>query len=470
MAAYVKGSLSGLFSKWPALALLFGVVALGGCAQQPVMPQVDQSLPEQWSSPLGSEQGWPDQHWWQGFQSDELTQLVQEALSHNFDLAAAAARVLQAEAQVRVSGATLLPGIDLDLRSSRQGEVGEGGSSSYGAGLSASYEIDFWGKNWSALSASEASLEASRFDQDTVRLTTTAAVANTYLQVLSLRDRLRIAQLNLENAQRVLELTELRVNTGAASPLELAQQRSVVAQQRAGIPAIRQQEREAMAALAALLGKPPQLLEIEGDTLVGLQAPPVVAGLPSELLQRRPDIRRAEAQLYAAAANVAAARASLFPSVRLTASLGLQGQEVSSLFDGNPAYSLGASLLQPIFDAGRLKAQKELAEARQLELIQTYRSAIVDAFADVDTALTAIEHLRQQRQLQDEVLEQARLTLSLAEIRYREGAEDLLTVLDAQRTYYSAQDQRLQLELAALQALVDLYRALGGGWPVAEVG
>lgn len=465
----VKGDFFGFLPKGLVLALSVGAFVLTGCAQQPVMPDVEQSLPEQWSSSFGSDQAWPDQEWWQNFHSEELTRLVQDALSNNFDLAAAAARIMQAEAQVRVSGATLLPGIDLDFRTSRQGELGEGGSSSYGAGLSASYEIDFWGKNRAALSASEASLEASRFDRDTVMLTTTASVANTYLQVLSLRDRLRIAQLNLDNAQRVLELTELRVNTGAASPLELAQQRSVVAQQRASIPPIRQQEREAIAALAALLGKPPQLLEIAGETLVGMQAPPVVAGLPSELLQRRPDVRRVEAQLYGAAANVAVARASLFPSVRLTGSLGLQGQEVSSLFDGNPAYSLGASLLQPIFDAGRLAAQKDLAEARQLELIQSYRSVIVDAFADVDTALTAIEHLRQQQQLQDEVLEQANLTLNLAEVRYREGAENLLTVLDAQRTYYSAQDQRLQLELRALQAVVDLYRALGGGWQAVDV-
>lgn len=463
----VKSSLFGLMPKWSALALSVGMIALTGCAQQPVMPEVEQNLPEQWSSSQGSAQTWPDRDWWQAFHSEELTRLVEEALSNNFDVAAAAARILQAEAQVRVSGATLLPGLDLDFRASRQGELGGGGSSSYGAGLSASYEIDFWGKNRAALSASEASLEASRFDRDTVTLTTTASVANTYLQVLSLRDRLRIAQLNLDNAQRVLELTELRVSTGAASPLELAQQRSVVAQQRASIPPLRQQEREALAALAALLGKPPQMLEIKGETLVGLPAPSVVAGLPSELLQRRPDIRRAEAQLYGAAANVAAARAALFPSVRLTGSLGLQGQEVFSLFDGNPAYSLGASLLQPIFDAGRLAAQKDLAEARQLELIQSYRSVIVDAFADVDTALTAIEHLRQQQELQDEVLEQASLALNLAEVRYREGAEDLMAVLDAQRTYYSAQDQRLQLELRALQALVDLYRALGGGWQVA---
>src|SRR5690554_7518046 len=151
----VKSSLFGLMPKWSALALSVGMIALTGCAQQPVMPEVEQNLPEQWSSSQGSAQTWPDRDWWQAFHSEELTRLVEEALSNNFDVAAAAARILQAEAQVRVSGATLLPGLDLDFRASRQGELGEGGSSSYGAGLSASYEIDFWGKNRAALRSEE---------------------------------------------------------------------------------------------------------------------------------------------------------------------------------------------------------------------------------------------------------------------------------------------------------------------------
>lgn len=441
---------------------MLALLGAAGCAQKPVDARPALALPESWQGAVSEQALWPSEDWWQGFASGELSQLVERARRNNQDLAAAAARVLQAEAQARAAGASLLPGVSLDAGASRQ--EGDVSRTSLSAGLSASYEIDFWGRNRASRAASEASLLATRFDRETLALTVTSSVTRSYLQLLSLRDRLRVAQLNLDNAERVLALTEVRVRNGAASPLELAQQRSQVAQQRASLAPLRQQERETLLTLATLLGEPLVNVQVEGQTLTELTLPEVSPGLPSELLQRRPDIRRSEAQLAAAEANLAAARAALFPSVRLSASLAQQGSSLSGLLDANPVASLGSSLLYTIFDGGRLRAERDLAEARQLELVENYRGAVLSALADVESALEAVARTEERRRLQEDVLAETELALRLAEVRYREGAADLLTVLDAQRSHFQAQDQALQIRLAAFEARLDLFMALGGGW------
>lgn len=414
---------------------------------------------------------WPAPDWWRRFGSDELNALIGVAQGENLDLASATARLFQAEAQARVAGAALLPSLNLGVSASRSGSVGQGDAgSSFGADLGASYELDFWGKNRANRDAAVASLRASGYARDTVALTVSAGVANTYLQVLSLRERLAIARLNLANAERVLALVESKVRHGAVSRLDLAQQRSVLANQRAAIPPLEQQERDARSALAILLGRAPQQFDVRESDLASLRLPDIAPGLPAQLLARRPDIRASEAQLAAADANLAAARAALFPSVSLNASLGAQNSVFSSLFDDDPIYRLGASLSQSIFDGGRLRGQREIARARQQELLYGYRAAVLAAFADVESALGAVKTLDERERLQAEVLNEATLVFQLAEARYRAGEVDLLNVLDAQRSLYSAQDQTRQLRLAHLQALVGLFRALGGGWSETVAG
>jgi len=270
-------------------------------------------------------------------------------------------------------------------------------------------------------------------------------------------------------AERVLAVVDSRVRNGAVSQLDLARQQAAVLTQRAAIPPLELQERQTLFALAILLGRAPEGFDTTASTLAALSVPRVAPGLPAQLLVRRPDLASAEALLAAANADVVAARAALLPSISLTGSAGLASETLFNFLNApTAALVLGASLLQPIFNGGRLRAQVDAASSRERELVENYRKAVLAALADVESALAAGGRTTTQELLQEKVAEQARLALKLAEIRYREGADDLLTVLDAQRTLFQADDQLAQIRLARLQASIGLFKALGGGWSVPE--
>lgn len=443
------------------------LLALYGCTSQPPAV-VTPAAPAQWRhAPLVSAQVMP--HWWQGFANPELDRLVEQALVANDDLAAAVARVRQAEASARMAGAPLLPQLDGNLGGGREGRLGgaaDVAGNSYSAGLAASYEVDLWGRISSGHDSALADLRASQFDRAALQVTLSAGVVSSWLQRVGLDQRQRIAVLNLDNAERVLRTVESRQRAGAATSLELAQQRGVVAEQQRALAALSQQTEDSRAALAVLLGQGSSAqLGLVEQQLEALQLPAISAGVPSDLLLRRPDLARAEAQLVAADADVQAARAALLPRLSLTASAGGNAGRASDVF-ADPLYSLGAALLAPIFDGGYLSASLDLAVAQREELLAAYRSSIVSAFADVQLALNGLAGIEAQWQAQQAVLEQAELAFRLAEARYRAGADTLLTLLDTQRTLYAAQDDHAQLQLARLQAGVALYRALGGGWQV----
>lgn len=442
---------------------------LAGCATHaPVAappPKVD--LPAAWTAAgTPDHQAWPDRTWWRRFGSPELAHLVDEGQAGNLELAGALARVRQAEAEARIAGVSLLPTADFYTDVSRALPIRRGSASTAAdSGLQVSYEIDFWGKNKAGLASAEASLEANLFDRQTVALTVTSGIVSTYLQVLSLRDRLAVARQHVANAEHVVTLVEAQKNAGAASTLDLARQRSVVAQQKSAIPDLVQQEREAQSALAILLGKTPQTFSVAQQGLDTITLPEVSPGLPSELLSRRPDIRRAEAELAAANANLAVARANLFPSIRLTGAMGTQSSALLSLLNApNLLANVSASLTAPIFDGGRLRRERDLAIARKQELIQVYRATVIAALSEVESALGQIGSLDEQRRLKTTELEEARQAYELAEIRYKAGAEDLMTVLDTQRALSDVQNDMGILKLKRLQATVSLYKALGGGW------
>ena len=444
-------------------------ILLAGCAHRmpapEPLPTVD--MPAGWAqAATAGNQEWPDSHWWQRFGSTELSQLVDQGRQNNLDLAAALARVRQAQAQARIAGVQLLPSVDLSSTANRDLLFGNNGASTYAGGwLQINYEIDFWGKNKASVAAAEASLNSNIYDRQTVALTVTSGIVATYLQVLSLHDRLDIAREHVANAEHVLLLVEAQKSAGSASPLDLARQRSAVAGQKAALPDLMQQEREAQSALAILLGRAPQTFRVGNHGLDTVSLPQVTPGMPSELLSRRPDIRRSEAQLAAANANVALARASLFPSIRLTGEMGAQSSALLSLFNGpNLLANVGASLVAPIFDGGRLKSERDLAIAQEQELVQTYRATVIAALSEVDTVLGQIHSLDEQSRLKSTELEQTRLAFNLSEIRYRVGAEDLMTVLDTQRALSDVQNELGILKLKRLQATVSLYKALGGGW------
>lgn len=444
---------------------------LGGCAATGNAPAPAPVMPSAYAEVSAADAAMSAPDWWNAFGSAELNALVAAAEAGNPDLAIAAERMLQAEAQVRSADASLFPALNLGMGSSRRESRPDGGewttNDASNAALSASYELDLWGRNAAARDAALAGMRASRFDRETVRLTLVAGVANGYFQLLALRGRLDIARENLAIAERVFKVVDSRVRNGAASALDLARQRAALLAQRAGLLPLEVQERQLLFALAILLGRLPQGFDTPASPLAGLTVPRIAPGLPSQLLLRRPDLASAEAQLAAANANLAVARAALLPSISLTGSAGLASNVLLNFLSAPTAtLALSATLLQSIFDGGRLGAQVDSAQSRERELVEGYRKAVLSALADVDGALVAASRLATQEALQEQVMEQARLALTLAEIRYREGADDQLTLLDAQRTLFQAADQLAQIRLARLQASVALHKALGGSWTV----
>lgn len=451
------------------------VVGSAGCILTKDLPDPALDIPEGYKAArLTDSDAPPTLDWWRGFRSPELTDLMEEAQTVNLDIAAATARFIQADAQARIAGAPLLPGLSGTGQQTYSRTSGSSSSGltnggreivNYQASLSASYELDFWGKNRDAAQAAEETAIANRFDRDVVALTTLVSVANAYFQVLAAQDRLRTAERNIASALRILDAIKQRLQAGTGTDLDVAQQESVVANQRAAVPPLRQTLAQNVNALATLVARPPESVRVTGGSLNRISAPRVTPGLPSELLTQRPDIRRQEAQLASATANVGSARAQFFPSIQLTGSGGYQSSSLVSLFQPHAAFfNVVGGLTQPIFDGGRILGNFELTKARQDELLQTYRKTVVSAFADVDNALVAIRQSNEKLRLQREVLAASRRAFQLSEQQLRAGTADIITVLNTQLTFFQAEDALLQAQLARLLAIVSLYQALGGGW------
>ncbi|MCI1736052.1 MAG: efflux transporter outer membrane subunit [Pseudomonas veronii] len=448
---------------------------LNACAAS--LPAVDSGVaaPTAWQYAERDAAQLNNQRWWTQFGSPQLNRLIEQARRDSFDVAAAVARVRQAQAKAVIAGAPLLPEVKFNLSTSHQKLLrGQGGPdldatqsndtvNSFGANLSASYEVDFWGGRAAARDSALHSLRASASDQATVELTLLSNVADRYAQTLAARQREQIAELNLANARNVLELVQTRYDAGSATALELAQQQSLVASQQRQLPLIQQLAQESRITLAALLGQPVQALDLGTEPFQALTWPRIGPGVPSQLLSRRPDLAKAEAELAAAQADVRVARAAMLPAVTLGATFGSDAGKAVEILR-SPYYTLTGGLVAPIFNNGRLTAERDKARARQDELLQTYRGAIINGFADVEKALSNITRLDQQRQWQTQELQAAQNALRIAESRYQAGAEDWLSVLDSQRTLYTAQDLNVQLRLSRLQASIALYKALGGGW------
>jgi len=457
------------------------MLPLGGCLLANDKPEPGLDIPLAYDNgpknPAVAEAALPTLDWWRGFHSKELTGLIEDARASNLDIAAAIAQIEQADAQSRIAGAPLLPGITLNgsatrTRPSQTTGGGGGGTASGGSefnnltgALSASYEIDFWGKNRAALRAAEENAVASRYNREVVGLATEASVANTYFQVLAAQDRLRIARENVASATRILNLIKQQFSAGTASDLNVAQQESLVNTQRAGVPPLVQTLRQNEAALALLIARPPERVVIRGGGMRSIAIPRVSPGLPSELLTQRPDIRQAEAQLAAANANVHNARAQLLPSITLTGEGGYQSAVLKTLLRPESAfYTATAGLTQPIFEGGKLLGNLDLQKGIQDQLLQNYRKAVISAFTDVDKALIAVRQTALTEQLQRDVVSSSRRAFDLSDQQLRAGTVNLITLLQVEQTLFQAEDALAQARLARLQAIVGLYQALGGGW------
>lgn len=452
----------------------FAVVALAACSVGPTYRRPDIGLPTAWHETPTDEKDaapsvWPVATWWHGFGSPQLDELIGEAESSNDDLAGAIARVQEADAQARIAGAPLLPTLDFGADATREREqvIGAGPHvvNVFNPQLTASYEIDFWGKNRALREAARAAAVASRYDQETVALTVVSSVAATYFQVLEFRDRILVAQQNLENGQKILHGLQVEQTVGTATGLDVAQQATTVALLDAALPPLKQQFRQSVYALAVLIGKTPESIDVTSGTLTELSSPTIVAGLPSQLLARRPDVANAEQQLIAANANITVARAALFPTIELTATGGYESSTLASLI--GPAgrmYAVSAGLTQPIFHGGALRGQVQLNEARYTELLTSYHKTVLTAFSNVEGALVATRQTAEQRERQRDAVAKARRAFEFAEIQMKAGTVNILTVLNTENTLFSAQDVLVQIEYSHLQALIDLFTALGGGW------
>jgi NodT family efflux transporter outer membrane factor (OMF) lipoprotein len=458
-------------------ALLLGPT-LSGCILGTEHPDLNLEVPATYreGGRTAADAHVPAIDWWRGFKSGELTSLMDNAQLYNLDIAVAIAQIAQADAQVGINGAPLLPSVTgtstaeqsrSAVGSLATGTGGIGGTtfSQYSLGLTASYMIDFWGKNRATLHAAEESATASRYNREVVTLTSIVTVANTYFQILAAQDQLRVARRNLAAAERILTLIKQQFAGGTASQLDVSQQETQVATERAAIPPLEITLRQNIAALAVLVGRAPANFAVKGGTMTQVAVPRVTPGLPSELLNQRPDIRQAEAQLASSNFSVESARAAFFPQIQLTAQTGVQSAALASLFGpGAWFYTLSAGLTQPLFDGFLLESQLKQAKGVQLQNLQAYRKAVLSAFSDVEKALVALQQSTLQERLEVEAVAAARKAFEVSETQLRAGTVNLITVLQTQQTLLTNENALAQVRLNKLLAASSLFQALGGGW------
>ena len=467
----------------PALTALLLGPALSGCILGSEKPELGLEVPATYreGGHRAPDAAVPALDWWRGFRSSELTRLMEAAQIYNLDIAVAIAQIIQADAQVGISGAPLLPSVTgtgtvenehFGSSSARSSSLGSGSSSggastfnSFNFNLTASYMLDFWGKNRATLYAAEENATVARYNREVVTLTTIVTVANTYFQVLAAQDELRVAHRNLTAASRILTLIKDQFAGGTASQLDLSQQEALVATVRASIPPLEVTLRQGIAALALLVARAPANFNVSGGGFAQLTLPRVTPGLPSELLYQRPDVRQAEAQLASSNFSVESARAAFFPQIQLTGTTGVQSAALAALFGpGAWYYTLAAGLTQPIFDGFLLESELKQAKGLQVQSLQAYRKAVLSAFTDVEKALVALAQFTRQEKLQADAVAASRKAFDVSETQFRGGTVNLLTVLQTEQTLFTAENILVLVRLNKYLAASSLFQALGGGW------
>lgn len=466
-------------------ALCFLLLALAGCGLSPNYARPDLDFPQEYARATQNTSG-PEQDtlepsaenrdWWRRFDSRALPVLQEQALRNNHSFQADRWVLAQAISRARAARADLFPTIDVGASANKSGRGSSGGyqvSETFSGTVQAGYEVDIWGKNSEAANAQALRAMAELYAWRGAGLSLESEVALTYFAYLAARENLAVYDDMLANASDVLEYQEKREQLGAAAPLDVARQRSSVESMRAGRISYQVKMTESANSLRQLLGVaelPEDIAALmSAESLRDMLPPAVLAGLPSELLFRRPDIAQAEANLRAANADIGVARAAFLPGINLTASAGWQSDSLSSLVSPASAlYSLAGSLLQPLFRGGRLTAQYEQAIAAHKELMERYRETALGAFLEVSTTLDANTLLDRQESHRVLSAEQAAEAYRIARLRYEAGAEDFLSVLNAQETMLNADNQLVQTRLERLNTVVALFKALGGGWASVE--
>ena len=455
-----------------ALALLMTGCAIGPDYQRPVM-----ELPDSYGTPAGSPELRISRDWWTQFNDPALNALEDRALNYNRDLAAAVARIEQAQAQLTSATADLLPQLNAGADATRGRNSLYSSTTgtnpvmdSYQASLAASFELDLRGKLRRNREAALASLRASEAARDTVALSVTSSVADAYFQLRTYDEQLDISRRTLKSREEALQIYAKRYHGGLISELDYRQAEAETATARVAVPRYEQAVSQAETALKVLVGaNPREVFEAEvprGEELSQIVVPPVLPdGTPSTLLLARPDLVSAEQQLVAANARIGVARAAYFPSISLTGAVGSASLALGELFTGPAAlWNYGGALAMPVFNWGKTGAGVKAATAQQKEALANYELAVQNAFRDTRDALTAQQKSAEQLAAQDTQVNALQRTAHLARLRYENGYSSYLDVLDAERSLFSSELDRANARLARLNAAVSVYRALGGGY------
>lgn len=476
-----------IYNRRGFLAVLVGVALawMGACSVGPNYKRPTANVPASFrgvtaeasetATPSSSAGGAPgpslgDEKWWEVFEDKELQGLIRTALKNNYDVRIAATRVLQAQARLGITRADQLPSLDVggNVTSTRSPTIGPIPSYEVTQGqlsATAAWNLDFWGRYRRATEAARATLLANEWAQKEVMATLVANLASSYFQLRELDLELEISKRTLASRRDSLELTKMLEEHGINNLLDVRQSEQLVYTAAAEVPDVERQIAQQENATSILLGNNP------GDIPRGLKlteqphAPEVPVGIPSALLERRPDIREAEQNLVAANAQIGVARAAYFPQIALTGTAGYESPKLTDLFQGPAgAWTLVGSLTQPIFEGGRLKSGVRLAEAQHEELLLTYQQTIQGAFRDVSNALVAYRKYREFRIQQQQLVESAQDAAHLSEVRFKAGSTDYLEVLTNETNSFTAELTLAQAQGNELTALVQLYLALGGGW------
>lgn len=454
------------------------VLLLGGCAFNSSVPELPASdVPDQWVSPMVENSPvWPAADWWNNFENDELSQIIQLVQSNNFDLENNERNLRNARITLREAGFNLLPTPSVTLgtgavytetdidgvedTSSPNQDIELGGNLNYNNILSKPATWD----------RAQATYDSSVAQHASTVLNTLGTAASTYFQLLFTRDQIEAARQNVENAQEIYEIIQAQVDAGVAVPINALNQQITIESQRSNLRNLIQRDLAARASLALLTGQSVQDFDVEGSTLENIGVPAVQPGLPSELLRRRPDLVQAEAGLRGANANVDIAYINLFPQISLTGSFNASSSSLSEVVSSpDTVLNISANLVQTLLDNGQRYRNLEQQRLNLENALSSYRKAVIGAFNDVEVQLSNIEALEEQVEVARRNLEAAEESFRIAQVRYEEGVADYQTVLNSQNSLFSTRNAYYNTKLSQLNAVVSFYQALGGGWQAGEI-
>ncbi|MDR0467925.1 MAG: TolC family protein [Campylobacteraceae bacterium] len=450
------------------LASIFVLVFLGGCHSHTQYLESNLTIPENYTFDTNKNGTNISVSWWENFNSSALNSLIEQAKLNSPDSLIAAQRLEQSRLQLENAGISHYPGLDLSAGTNINRARGDDGwgaiSRSTSASLRVGYEIDFWGKIAGQKEAAQSSYLATKYGKDATMLTLYSSVAQSYFNLLATTERLKIAKENLQISEELLRIVNAKYNAGSISSLDVNQQQSSYLSQKANVENLELQLKQYKNALATLVGIVPQNYTFLGDDFWSLNIPQVEAGLPSKLLLNRPDIAMARENVNIANAVTKVANANRFPSFSLSASGGVSSAGLISFADPTSVLSLGLNAVYTLFDWGRLKNLKEIEVSRTKEVILNYNKVILGALQESEDALNSVVYQKSQALIQEEIANYTKKSLDISTMQYKHGIRDFLSLLSAQRDFFSATDSLAMQRLNHLNSLITLYKVLGGGW------